>query len=356
MKNRTPNKESLDLLFNSISDNKRIFSAAMCVENGDGDFSWIGAAGEMQKAGRYFIASVTKFYITAVVMRLIEEDRIALGDKISRYLPASYCEKLHVLKGVDYSDEITVQHLISNTSGLPDYFFHKQPNGRTVADELMEGHDDPWPLDRTIGLIKSLKPNFKPGAKGKAAYSDSNYQLLGKIIESITGKSIGEAFHQYIFSKLNLQNTYVYNDVNDTSPVPFYYKSRQLWLPQYMVSIAPEGGIVSTADEVMIFMKAFFQGRLFPKDRINDLKQWNWILPPPGLFFYGIGIEKLWTPWIVSPFKPIKEILGFWGQTGSFAFYNPQTDLYFCGATNQINGAGHRAAANAMVKIIKAVL
>lgn len=77
---------------------------------------------------------------------------------------------------------------------------------------------------------------------------------------------------------------------------------------------------------------------------------------PPGMFYFGVGLEKLWTPRIISPFKPIREVLGFWGQTGSFAFYNPDADLYFCGTTNQINGAGHRAAANAMVKIIKSAL
>ena len=82
---------------------------------------------------------------------------------------------------------------------------------------------------------------------------------------------------------------------------------------------------------------------------------WNLIFPPPGLFYFGIGLEKLFIPWIASPFKPVGEILGFWGQTGSFAFYNPKTDLYFCGTTNQINGAGHRKAANVMLKIIKSV-
>lgn len=123
-----------------------------------------------------------------------------------------------------------------------------------------------------------------------------------------------------------------------------------------MASIGVEGGIVSTAEEVMIFLKAFFYGHFFPKEKIDELKQWNLILPPPGMFQFGIGLEKLWIPRIVSPRKPIKEILGFWGQTGSFAFYNPQTDLYFTGTTNQINGKGHRLATSAMVKIIKSVL
>jgi D-alanyl-D-alanine carboxypeptidase len=155
---------------------------------------------------------------------------------------------------------------------------------------------------------------------------------------------------------MNFHDTYAYKDINDHSPVPFYYNSRELWLPKYIASVTVEGGIVSTANEVMIFLKAFFRGHFFPKERIQDLKKWNLILPPPGVFYFGIGLEKLPTPRILSPFKPIKEILGFWGQTGSFAFYNPETDLYICGTTNQINGRGHMAAGSAMLKIVKAAL
>lgn len=350
------NKTSLNRLMDKMIDHKRIFDIAICVENGDKSFSWKGAAGNMQAESRYFIASVTKLYVTAVVMQLIEEQKIALEDKISTYLPQEYCDKLHVYKGVDYSNEISIYHLISNTSGLPDYFFHKQKNGRTAADDLLEGKDEAWPIEKTIELIKELKPNFKPGAKGKASYSDTNYQLLGKIIENITGKSIAVVFDEYIFSKLNFKNTYTYIDPGDKTPVPFYYKSTALWLPQYMASIAPEGGIVSTLEEGMLFIKEFFNGRFFPKEKIEDLKKWNLIFPPPGLFYYGIGLEKLWVPWFVSPLKPIGEIFGFWGQTGSFAFYNPKTDLYFCGTTNQINGKGHRLAGKLMLKVIKAAL
>lgn len=346
----------LNDLLNKMIDNKKIYSAVLCVENGDRSFTWTGAAGNMQKDSKYFIASVTKLYVTAVVMQLVEGKKLKLSDKISEYLPQHFCEGLHVLKGVDYSNDITIAHLISNTSGLPDYFFHKQPSGRTVSDELMAGNDEAWAVDKTIGLIKNLRPNFEPGKKEKAAYSDSNYQLLGRIIENVTGKGIDEVFQEFIFSKLNLHDTYAYKDINDDSPVKFYYNSRQLWLPKYIASVTVEGGIVSTADEVMIFLKEFFNGRFFSKESIQNLKQWNLILPPPGMFYFGIGLEKIPTPRIFSPFKPIKEILGFWGQTGSFAFYNPDTDLYFSGTTNQISGKGHMAAGSAMLKIVKSVL
>ncbi|TVR76786.1 MAG: class A beta-lactamase-related serine hydrolase [Chitinophagaceae bacterium] len=339
-----------------MAANKSIHSVAMKVESGDGSISLSAAAGGMQVNDRYFIASVTKLYITAVVMKLVDENKISLNSKITEYLSEDFCERLHVMKEVDYSKEITICHLISNTSGIPDYFSHKQLSGKTVADELIAGKDEAWPIDKSIELIKSLKPKFKPGTKGKAAYSDSNYQLLGKIIETITGKTIGEVFQDYIFSKLDFKNTYLYSDINDKTPVPFYYGSEKLWLPNYMTSIGPEGGIVSTIDEVMIFLKAFFNGQFFEKEKIEALKKWNMIYPPPGLFCYGIGLEKLWIPWIASPFKYPGEILGFWGQTGTFAFYNPKTDLYFSGATNQINGTGHRLAAGAMLKLIKTVM
>ncbi|MCC5929421.1 MAG: beta-lactamase family protein [Cyclobacteriaceae bacterium] len=334
---------------------KYVYSTVLRVESGDGNFSWTGASGEMQKDSRFFIASVTKLYITAVMMQLLEEGKIKLQDPIIAFLPEQYRQKLHVYKGKDYTGDIKVQHLISNTSGLPDYFFHKQSSGKTAADEIVEGNDVSWNLDKTLETVKLLQPKFYPGKKGKAAYSDTNYQILGRIIEEVTGDKIALVFKKLIFDVLNLKDTYVYGDLNDETPVPFYYKARKLWLPNYIASIAPEGGIVSTAAETMIFLKAFFKGQFFPKENIEKLKKWNFIYPPPGLFLFGIGLEKIWIPRLFTPFKPLGEILGFWGQTGSFAWYNPDTDLFFCGTTNQINGSGHAAATKAIVKTIKKV-
>ena len=344
-------EEVLDKAIQIISNKKEIFSGVLCVESGDSGFSWTGAVGSMQKDSHYFIASTTKLYVTAIVMRLIEAGKIDLDDKISKYLPKDFMEGLHVLKGVDYSNDITIKNLISNTSGIPDYFF-----GSTSGRELLDGKDEPWHLEKTINTVKELTPNFAPGKKGKAKYSDTNYQLLGRIIEIITGKNIDEVLQTYIFDELNLQHTYAYKDNTDNKPVPFYYKSKELWVPNYMASITVEGGIVSTADEAMCFLKQFFKGHFFPREKIEGLKKWNIILPPPSLFYYGIGLEKLFIPRFVSPFKPIREILGFWGQTGSFAWYHPDTDLYFTGTTNQINGAGHAAALKAILKIIKSAL
>lgn len=331
---------------------RSVFGAVLCVENGDKTISWVGGAGNIKKDDRYFIASVTKMYVTAVILRLRAEDILQLEDSIFKYLPGNLLSGLHVLNGVDYTREITVAHLMSNTSGIPDYFSYKQADGKSAASQLLEGNDETWTLEKELKTAKKLNPKFKPGQKGKVSYSDTNYGLLGAIIENVTGKKIADVFKEYIFDELNLENTYVYQDTDDQTPVPMYYKTKQVHLPRYMASIPAEGGIVSTAEETMIFIKAFFNGRFFPKDNLDELKKWNFVFFP-GQFYYGLGLEKLWVPRVVSPFKPIREILGFWGQSGAFAFYNPHTDLYFSGTVNQLSGFGHGSALKAMIKIIK---
>jgi D-alanyl-D-alanine carboxypeptidase len=347
------NTKEIDQWVEKIINNKNVFGAIVHVENEDRSFVHTSAAGNLKPDSRYFIASVTKLYVSAVMLRLMEEGKIGLEDKLNQHLSDEIIKGVMIFKGVDYSYDLTVRHLLSNTSGIPDYFFHKQPDGKTAADHLVAGNDESWHLEKTLEVVKTLTPKFKPGTK--AAYSDTNYQLLGRIIENITGKSIADVFHDFIFSPLKLQKTYTYTDPNDTTPPPIWYGDKELWLPKYMASVGVEGGIVSTAGESSEFLRAFFRGDFFPKENIEALKKWRLIFSP-GVFYFGIGLEKLWIPWIVSPFKPIKEVLGFWGQSGAFAFYHAKTGLYMTGTANQLNGRGHQAIGNVIFKVIKAAL
>jgi CubicO group peptidase (beta-lactamase class C family) len=333
--------------------NKSVFGAVLRVENGDSSFSWAGEVGDMNTDDRYYVASVTKLYITAIMLMLRAENKLAFTDKIYTFFPEGFIDGIHKLNGIDYSKDITIAHLLSNTSGIPDYFYYDKTKGES-AEALMLGNDQAWPLERAIESTKTLKPKFKPGQKGKVYYSDTNFRLLGAIIEKVTGKWVGDVLKEYIFDPLQLKDTYAYQDINDNSPVPFYYKKHQVKVPKYVASITSEGGIVSNTLETMIFLKAFFSGFFFPKDVLSELKtNWNMIYFP-GQFYFGLGLEKLWTPRIISPLKPIKEVLGFWGQTGAFAFHSPETDLYFTGPVNQVSGMGHSAAYKAIVSILKA--
>ncbi|WP_260631062.1 serine hydrolase [Bacillus sp. S/N-304-OC-R1] len=328
----------VDEIVSTAVTKKNIYGAVLCVENGENSLSYLYGAGNLTADKPYFIASVTKLYVTAVLLKLRSENGLNLQNKISEYFSNDILQELHLFKGIDHSKEITIKHLMSNSSGIPDYF------SSDVIRELTAGIDQSWGFERTIASAKQKKPKFAPGKR--AQYSDTNYQLLGKIIETITKKDIHAVFKEFIFDELKLENTYLYEDASDKRPAPIYYKEREIYLPQYMSSIGPEGGIVSTAKESMIFLKAFFNGHFFPKEYFNELQDWK-ILFGPGLFFYGVGIAN--QPISIKELK--NGLLGHWGQTGAFSFYHPNTDLYFTGTVNQFYG--HSVAAKMIVKIVK---
>ena len=336
-----------------MTRSKAVHGAILCVENGDGRLSWRSAAGNLRADQRYFIASVTKMIVTVVILRLRDEGRLDLDDPMQRHLDADLIRGLHVMDGVDRSDQITLRHLISNTSGLTDYFFGKGPDGKNAGEALLQGNDEAWPLERIVERARTLKPRFLPGQRGKVHYSDTNYELLGRIIETVTGADIADVLDEFVFRPLGLRDTYAYRDPSDTTPAPMYYRDRPLHVPKYIASVTAEGGVVSTAAEVMTFLKAFFDGTFFPVETIEELKRWNRIYFP-GQFDYGVGLERQWLPWVMSPFQPLGELLGYWGQSGAFAFHNPKRDLFFTGTVNQLSGFGHGAAVSAMVRIMKA--
>lgn len=329
-------------------DNKKVFG--MVVNISSGDKSWAGSAGNLTNDSRYFIASTTKLYTTAIILKLIENKQLNFDDPISKYLPADIMEGLHIYKGVDYSDKITVKHLLSQTSGLPDYFEEKDEDGQSLKDKLLAGNDQKWTCEEAVNIARKIEPHFKPGQDGKAFYSDTNYQLLGKIIEIISGMTYDDALKAYIIEPLSLRNTYLYTDSSDTAPSLFYYKKETLPIPMGMTSFGPDGGIVSTANESMIFLKAFFEGTFFPKEYFEEMKKWNKIFFP---LQYGVGIMRFKLPWFFSPFKSVPELIGHSGLSGAFAYYCPGKDVYLTGTVNQIDSPGR--SYRLMVKLLFAL-
>ncbi|MBP3965022.1 serine hydrolase domain-containing protein [Paenibacillus lignilyticus] len=186
--------QNLDRLIRSAVDNKHIFGAVLQVESGNRRLTWSGAAGNMNSASRFFIASTTKLYVTAALLNLIALNKIKWTNKISLYLDESILSGLHHYQGTEYCCDITIEQLMAHTSGLPDYFQQKRKSGKSLADEIMYGNDQSWSLENVIGEAKQMKPYFAPGTKGKALYSDTNYQLLGKIIETVTNQTLNEVF------------------------------------------------------------------------------------------------------------------------------------------------------------------
>lgn len=324
----------LQQVLNNIVDNKKVFGVSASIEKGDGSFAFVGSAGNLDSERQFFIASTTKLYITTIIMRLKEQGKLSLDDRISKYVDTQFLQHLLVVKGIDYANEITIRQLLAHTSGLPDYFQQKKASGKSLQDELTSGKDQSWTFEQVIDEVKRMKSSFKPGEKGKALYSDTNYQIVGRIIETITGETVSAVLMERIFEPLGLKRTYLYENSKDTAPAITYFKQNPLPIPLAMISFGPDGGIVSTSGELMIFIKAFFKGELFPIEYFSEMKRWNKIFFP---LEYGVGVARFKLPRIFSPFKVMPELLGHSGLSGAFAFYSPEKNVYLTGTVNQIN-------------------
>jgi CubicO group peptidase (beta-lactamase class C family) len=331
-KNAENLSQQLQKIIDKTIDQKRVFGAV--VEVHAPNFEWRSAAGNLQPQTQYFIASTTKIYVTAIIMKLREQGKLSIDDKISKYLSTDITNQLHIYKNKDYSKDLTIKHLLAHTSGLPDYFQGKKADGKSLLEDLSQGNDKAWTFEEIIALSKTMKPDFEPDQKGKALYSDTNFQLLGKIIEVITGETIEKCMQKMLFEPLKLEKTYLYVDPTDKRPSSMYYKNKPLPIPLAMTSFKADGGIVSTAAESMIFLKAFFGGQLFPKTYLDEMYIWNDVMFP---LEYGIGVMRFKLPRIFSPFKAIPEGRGHSGLSGAFSFYYPEKELFIVGTINQID-------------------
>ncbi|MCP4404221.1 MAG: beta-lactamase family protein [bacterium] len=344
-------REKLEDILQEQIKHKQIFNVVLAVQSGNNSFEWSGAAGiarpgkntEMRTGSPYFIASITKMFTAVAIMLLHEQKKLDLEDPIATYFSSGQIEGIHHFRGKDYVGELKIYHLVSHTSGLADYFEQKNSQGKTLLDNIIEHGDAEWDVEKVLDVVKNdLTPKFPPaitqGSHHKAYYSDTNYQLLGAILENVLEKSLGRIFDELFFTPLDLPNTYVYGDDVAGSrreiPATIYYNKTPLNLPKAMRSFWSDGAIVSTAEEQITLLKELFGGKIFKEENtLKWMKQWNKIFFP---LEYGYGLMRYKLPWFFSPFSQIPEFIGHSGASGSFAFYCPKQDFYLSGTINQL--------------------
>ncbi len=340
---------SLQTVLDKTVDNKKVFGTSFAIKKDT--LVWKGASGNLSIDQPYFIASITKLFTTSIILKLRVENKLSLNDKINKYIDKSILTALHIYKGKDYSEEITIKHLLSHTSGLPDYFQGKGKNGKSLENEITEGNDQYWTFEQAIERTKKMTPLFAPATKGKANYSDANFQLLGKIIERITHKSYADNCKEFIIHPLGLTNTYLYQNTTDQTPKTLFYKRNELNIPQAMSSFGADGGMVSTSTDMLIFIEAFFTGKLFPNEYIKELQEWNKIFFPMKS---GVGIQLFKLPWIFNPTGSVPYFIGHTGLSGALAYYIPEENIFVVGTVNQV--AHPDISFKTMIKLTQQIL
>jgi D-alanyl-D-alanine carboxypeptidase len=338
------NQELQYLVSNLVEKDKSIKNCVLSVMKGDGSFSWSGAAGVARQDGQVpmtkdtpiYIASITKLYTATVIMRLYEKGLLSLDDPMSRYLPEELIQGIHVFKGRDYSREITIKQLLSHTSGIADYYTEKPKGGKSLFELFLEKPDRSWTVDETIERArKNLNPNFPPGTD--ASYSDTNFQLLGKIIEAIIGKPLHIVYEDFIFRPLGLKHTWLIGRSKpqftpSAAPADIFYKDMIITNTRSNGAYWADGGIVSTAEEMIIFLKALNEGRIVSGDTLKLMHHWHRLQFP---LQYGYGTMYFKMPRLITMVMKVPPLWGHSGSTGSFLYYSENLNLYMAGSMNQ---------------------
>ncbi|MBN2042003.1 MAG: beta-lactamase family protein [Spirochaetes bacterium] len=346
-----------------VNNDDLVKNCVLSVNKGDGSFSWSGAAGIanresqalMTKDTPFCLASITKLYTAAIIMRLYEDGKISLDDPMSKYLPEKLIHHIHVYEGKDYSAEITIKHLLSHTSGIADYYSENPEGGKSLFEIFLENPGRKWTVEDTIKRARDdLKPDFPPGTD--ASYSDTNFQLLGLIIETVAQKPLHSVYEDIIFHPLGLRHTWLIGHPENLKdgyvvPADVFYEGTNINELRSNGSYWADGGMVSTSEEMFIFLKALNEGKIIRKSNLESMHNWHKLSFP---LEYGYGTMYFKLPKFIAEWSNLPPLWGHSGSTGSFLYYSEDMDLYLAGTINQAESQS-KPFFGLISKVIKAV-
>lgn len=293
-----------------------------------------------------FIASVTKMFTATLIMQLVQDGRIDLDDTAQSYLPDVNFAGLHTYKGSDLSNTISVRHLLHQTSGLFDYF------EGAFFEHIKQNRDRRYDLDDVLDTVRGKPAKSEPGGN-RSFYSDTNFQLLGAIVEAVTQEPFSVALKTRICDPIGLSQTYVSGHQAQTpaeAPSPIFFKDQRLDISLSLASMGADGGVVSTLDDLLAFLRAFFTGALFAPGFASVMQQWNPLFFPMS---YGYGLMRFKLPIWMNLFRPTPELIGHPGASGSFAFHEPEQEILLAGTFNQT--AAPRRPFGFMMQVLKTI-
>jgi len=272
------------------------------------------------------IASVTKTFVAAAVLKLVERGDLRLDAPISKYLSP---ESLAVLRADGYRPRrITVRQLLTHTAGLFDYATTDAYDAVNVDDP---GHR--WTADEQLRF--ATEHGDPLGAPGKVyEYSDTGYVLLGEILGHVTGEPLPVAVRQLVdFRRLGLNHTY-WETLEPEPPGGValahpYFDTFDGAMLDPSHDLYGGGGLVSTVGDLTRFYRALFHGRVFDDPRI--LRLMTKISGPGRRAGAGMGIFR-----VDVDGERCFGHLGFWGTQ---TIHCPRLDLTFARTTNQADDA-----------------
>ena len=347
MSKETRTYEEIKIKFaDMVANKKELRNALLLIHSDTNKLHWKYAAGTTGPENKpinadnpYHIASIGKTFTSILIAKLYERGVLNYEDPISKYLSTEMLNGLFVHRGIDYSKDVLVKHLLNHTSGIADYYEDKPIKGKPIKELVIEDSQRFWKPEDTIDYTRKYQKTFSAPGK-KFHYSDTGYNLLGKIIEKITDKPFYKNLHTEIFNPLGMENSHFlfYSEPKEKSP----YKIADTFIGKHEVSTYTSlsidwagGGIVSTTEDLLLFHQALVKNSLVKKETFElwckDLGKFGFGMD------YGYGILFLNIGKMTTVFPKTLNMWGNFGSIAAYMFYNPTYDLYMIGSFNHSN-------------------
>lgn len=280
----------------------------------------------LQPCHLQYSQSVSKTYLSVAILKLNEEGKINLDEKITTYLPEDVTRK------VSGAEKVTVRQLMNHTSGVPEY------NDKPAYVSYLLQH--PLHIFTTmdyLGFIEGDDLQFEPGSKRK--YTNTNYLLLALIGDQLTGDH-AKYLRDQIFKPLGLVNSYYHDNaeyLNQPDLVNSYwdrYSNSVLENCSEMQKVnvktlIGDDGIIAAPIDYVKFLKALFEGQLLTQSSMDQMLTFVKNDTGKYAYGYGLGISN-------DPYKE-HDVYGHSGGgigAGCLLQYIPDKDTYFFVAIN----------------------
>ncbi|MFD8595202.1 serine hydrolase domain-containing protein [Kitasatospora sp. NPDC059646] len=272
----------------------------------DGRLAWSSATGVAELGtgrpadprGAFRIGSATKTFVATTLLQLVGEHRLNLDDRLESLLPGT----------VPNSHTITVRQLLNHTSGVADY---TQDPAFDFSDQWLNGgRYTSYRLRDLVDLANRYPPAFAPGQDWQ--YSNTNYILIGMIIEKLTGHSWNDEVTRRIVRPLRLTDTWMPGDFPFVPGPHAHAYAKSSAGPVDVTELNPSmaasaGGGISTTADLTAFLDALLGGRLLRPAELAAMKETT---PHGEGQTYGLGLQRLDTP-----------CGAFWGHAGGIPGY-----------------------------------
>ncbi len=225
------------------------------------------------------IASISKLYMAAATAQLVADGALSLDQTLAELIP-------EVEGRIENAETISLKMMVKHRSGIPEYIEH--PDFKSDTDE---------PYLKTIALIFDEGADFRPGKK--YAYSNTNYLIIGEILDRTLGYSHHRYIRDEILTPLGLNNTYsLYTEVDSNDVMSGYLVG---WDPDLKNwdHTGPGGSMVATAEDVGLFLRALIDGTLFTEEEqaiytsIYEYEHTGWVPGYTSIARYHVDIDAV---------------------------------------------------------------